>query len=177
LINLLATEAMEPILVALGVPRHAPEQVVTEIERHPITGAIFSGNRHPLRQMTSPVSIVSLAGGELDLFLDIVGRPAVDALGDGEAGAIAVAVTRGLDLVIDDASCGSSSAKCAPIGPLTSCERSTCSLHLAAGSRRIVSRRRSALGACMCRVPDGRGHALSQCDRMGPPGRWSLDDD
>ena len=101
-INLLATEAMEPILVALAVPCHAPEQVVTEIKRHPITGAICTGNRHPLRQMTSPVSIVSLAREELDLFLDIVGRPAVDALGDGEAAAIAVAVTRGLDLVIDD---------------------------------------------------------------------------
>ena len=101
-INLLATEAMEPILVALGIPCHAPEQVVAEIKRHPITGAIFSGKGHPLRQMTSPVSIVSLEGKELDLFLDIVGRPAVDALGDGEAAAIAVAVTRGLDLVIDD---------------------------------------------------------------------------
>ena len=40
LINLLATEAMEPILVALGVPCHAPEQVVTEIKRHPVTGEI-----------------------------------------------------------------------------------------------------------------------------------------
>jgi hypothetical protein len=102
LINLLATEVMEPILVALGVPCHAPEQVVMEVRRHPITGAIFSGDRHPLRQMTSPVSIVSLAGKELDPFLGMVGRPAVDALGDGEAAAIAVAVTRGLDLVIDD---------------------------------------------------------------------------
>ena len=102
LINLLATQAMEPILTALGVPCHAPEQVFSEIKRHPITGAIFSGDTHPLRQMTSPVSIVSLEGKELDLFLNIVGRPAVDALGDGEAAAIAVAVTRGLDLVIDD---------------------------------------------------------------------------
>jgi hypothetical protein len=31
-----------------------------------------------------------------------VGAPAGDALGDGEAAAIAVAVSRGLDLVIDD---------------------------------------------------------------------------
>ena len=34
LISLLTTEAMEPILVALGVPCHAPEQVVTEIKHH-----------------------------------------------------------------------------------------------------------------------------------------------
>jgi hypothetical protein len=101
-INLLATDAMEAILVALGVPCHAPEQVIAEIKRHPVTGAIFAGDRHPLRQATSPVSIVSLEGEELDLFIEIVGRPTVDALGDGEAAAIAIAVTRGLDLVIDD---------------------------------------------------------------------------
>jgi hypothetical protein len=39
---------------------------------------------------------------ELLLFLGIVGAPAGGALGDGEAAAIAVAVSRGLDLVIDD---------------------------------------------------------------------------
>ena len=101
-INLLATEAMELILVALGVQCYAPEQVIAEIKRHPITGVMFAGDRHPLRQMTSPVSIVSLEGKELNLFLEMVSRPAVDALGDGEAAAIAVAVSRGLDLVVDD---------------------------------------------------------------------------
>jgi predicted nucleic acid-binding protein len=102
LINLLATETMEAILYALGAPCHAPEQVILEIKRHPVTGAIFAGDKHPLRRRASRVSIVSLEREELDLFLDIVSRPAVDALGDGEAAAIAVAVTRGLDLVIDD---------------------------------------------------------------------------
>jgi predicted nucleic acid-binding protein len=101
-INLLATDAMGAILVALGVPCHAPEQVIAEIKRHPVTGAIFAGDKHPLRRAASQVSIVSLEGEELDLFIEIVGRPAVDALGDGEAAAIAVAVKRGLDLVIDD---------------------------------------------------------------------------
>jgi predicted nucleic acid-binding protein len=101
-INLLATEAMEDILRALGIPCHAPEQVVTEIRRHPITGTTFATGGHPLRQMSPVVSILSLAGEALDLFLEIVGAPAGDALGDGEAAAIAAAASRGLDLVIDD---------------------------------------------------------------------------
>jgi predicted nucleic acid-binding protein len=102
LINLLATEAMEAILDALAVPCHAPEQVVAEVRRHPVTGVIFPADSHPLRTMSSGVSILSLEGAELDLFLGIVGAPASDALGDGEAAAIAVAVSRGLDLVVDD---------------------------------------------------------------------------
>jgi predicted nucleic acid-binding protein len=101
-INLLATEAMEAILGALAVPCYAPEQVVTEIRRHPATGTTFPAEDHPLRQMSPRVSILSLEGEELDLFLKIVGAPAGEALGDGEAAAIAVAASRGLDLVIDD---------------------------------------------------------------------------
>ncbi|HZL00314.1 MAG TPA: PIN domain-containing protein [Caulobacteraceae bacterium] len=101
-INLLATEAIEAILGALAVPCHAPEQVVAELRRHPVSGAAFHPERHPLRAMAPAVVILSLEGPELDLFLEIVGAPAVDALGDGEAAAIAVAALRGLDLVIDD---------------------------------------------------------------------------
>lgn len=101
-INLLATEAMKAILDALALPCHAPEQVVTELKRHPVTGATFSPEDHPLRQSTSGITIISLQERELDLFLEIVGAPAGDALGDGEAAAIAVAASRGLDLVIDD---------------------------------------------------------------------------
>ena len=101
-INLLATEAIEAILSALAVPCHAPEQVLNEVKRHPTTGATFPADSHPLRQMSPTVSILSLEGADLDLFFEIVGAPAGDALGDGEAAAIAVAVSRGLGLVIDD---------------------------------------------------------------------------
>ena len=102
LINLLATGAMEAILGALAVPCHAPEQVITEVRRHPATGVVFPADSHPLREMSSMLSILSLERAELDLFLEIVGAPVGDALGDGEAAAIAVAVSRGLDLAIDD---------------------------------------------------------------------------
>jgi predicted nucleic acid-binding protein len=101
-INLLATEAMQDILAALAVPCHAPEQVVAEVRRHPVSGVAFTSDRHPLRGMAPMVSILQLEGPDLDLFLEIVGAAAADALGDGEAAAIAVAVSRGLDLVVDD---------------------------------------------------------------------------
>ena len=101
-INLRATEAMERILRALSVPCHAPEQVVAEVSRHPVTGVTFAADNHPLRQMSPRVIILSLEGAEFDVFFDIVGAPASEALGDGEAAAIAVALSRGLDLVIDD---------------------------------------------------------------------------
>jgi hypothetical protein len=102
LINLLATEAMEAILGALAVPCHVPEQVVTGVMRDPVTGTILPADRHPLRKRSSQIFILSLEGVELELFLGIVGAPAGDALGDGEATAIASAVSRGLDLAIDD---------------------------------------------------------------------------
>jgi predicted nucleic acid-binding protein len=101
-LNLMATEAMATILDALAVPCYAPEQVVTEIRRHPGASTTFPAGNHPLRQMSPRVSILSLENKELDLFLEIVGAPSGDALGDGEAAAIAVAASRGLDLVIDD---------------------------------------------------------------------------
>src|SRR5579862_276045 len=101
-IKLLATDALEPILRALAVPCHAPEQVVAEVRRHPVTGVTFLADNHPLRQMSPTVTIVSLDSAELDVFLEIVGAPAGEALGDGEAAAIAVALSRGLDLAIDD---------------------------------------------------------------------------
>jgi len=101
-INLLATEEMESIVAALGLPCHAPEEVVSEVTRHPVSGMIFQPERHPLRAAGSGVSILTLGAAELELFLEIVSAPAADALGDGEAAAIAVAVKRELELVIDD---------------------------------------------------------------------------
>ena len=67
-----------------------------------MTGVAFAADNHPLRQMSSGISIISLDTSELAIFLEIVGAPAPDALGDGEAAAIALAVSRGLDLIIDD---------------------------------------------------------------------------
>jgi predicted nucleic acid-binding protein len=100
-INLLATEAIDAILAALAVPCHAPEQVVGELRRHPVTGMTFPVDDHPLCQMSPWISVLALNDTELDLFLKIVGAPASDALGDGEAAAIAIAASRGLDLVVD----------------------------------------------------------------------------
>lgn len=101
-INLLATEALDEVLDALAVPCLTPEQVITETTRHPVTGLAFSPDDHPLRGLTPRVEVLTLGGAELSLFLDIVGAPAPDALGDGEAAVVAAAVTRGLDVALDD---------------------------------------------------------------------------
>jgi predicted nucleic acid-binding protein len=100
-INLLATQELDAVLNALAVPCHAPEQVLAEIKRDPVTGMPFGPQLHPLRGI-STVSIVPLDSTERDLFLEIVGAAAPDALGDGEAAAIAIAVSRHLDIAIDD---------------------------------------------------------------------------
>lgn len=101
-INLLATEALERIPAALGTSYYAPDHVVSEIKRHPVTNAIFSNENHPLHLLPQIVTIATLDAKELNLFLDIVSAPITDALGDGEAAAIAIAVSRGLDLGVDD---------------------------------------------------------------------------
>lgn len=101
-INLLATETLPDILAAFGGSYYTPEQVVSEITRHPVTNIQFTAEAHPFRSRPPPASIVVLSQKELELFLDIVGGPATSALGDGEAAAISVAVVRGFALAIDD---------------------------------------------------------------------------
>jgi predicted nucleic acid-binding protein len=101
-INLLASQELYEVLRALAVPCHAPEQVIAEIERDPVTGMRFDPQLHPLRRIPARVSIVALEGTERDVFLDIVGASSPDALGDGEAATIAIAASRNLDIAIDD---------------------------------------------------------------------------
>ncbi len=101
-INLLATEAVADLLGALAVPCHVPAQVLGEVTRDPVTRVALPDAGHPLRGHAPALRIAALTADEVDLFLDLVGAPAPDALGDGEAAAIAVAVHRGLDIAVDD---------------------------------------------------------------------------
>lgn len=101
-INLLATEAVADVLSALAVPCLIPAPVLGEVTRDPVTRAALPDFSHPLRRHAPLLTVVDLAGAEVALFLDLVGAPAPDALGDGEAAAIAVAVHRGLDIALDD---------------------------------------------------------------------------
>jgi predicted nucleic acid-binding protein len=100
-INLLATEQPWAILDALGVRCIAPEEVVRELKRHPITQQIYSFENHPLRRQQS-VEVVRLTSAELNIFLTLVSQEPPDALGDGEAAAIAVAQMRQCALALDD---------------------------------------------------------------------------
>ncbi len=100
-INLLASEQPWTIIHALGMHCITPEDVVREVSRDPITRQAYSFEKHPLRRQPN-VEVVKLSDEELDLFVDLVARDSVDALGDGEAAAIAVARMRRCAVALDD---------------------------------------------------------------------------
>lgn len=101
-INMLATEAVADLLGGLAIPCLVPAPVLAEVTRDPVTRATLPDVGHPLRGHAPRLGVVDLTVPEVDLFLDLVGAPAPDAIGDGEAAAIAVAVHRGLDIALDD---------------------------------------------------------------------------
>jgi predicted nucleic acid-binding protein len=100
-INLLATEQPWTIVRALGCTCIAPEEVVGEVRRNPVTQQAYSCEHHPLRKQAN-IEVVRLRGEELDLFLSLVARSSPDALGDGEAAAIAVGRVRRCAVALDD---------------------------------------------------------------------------
>lgn len=100
-INVLATEEAPRIVGALGRDPLVPEQVLAEIKRDPLTKEPFQPGNHPLRTIV-PVQLTHLSDVERETFLALVGAPAGDRLGDGEAAAIAVAAHREASLVIDE---------------------------------------------------------------------------
>ncbi len=100
-INLLATEQPWTILHALGARCIAPEEVLGEVKRNPITQQVYSREKHPLRQQGS-IEIAQLRDKELDLFLSLVSQNSADALGDGEAAVIAIAHVRQCAAALDE---------------------------------------------------------------------------
>lgn len=95
-INLLATGEPWAILSALGYRALAPEQVLDEVVRCPITRRRYDEVKHPFK-ISPNVEVVALAGSEVDDFVAIA-----QSVGDGEAASIAVALARGLPLALDD---------------------------------------------------------------------------
>jgi predicted nucleic acid-binding protein len=100
-INLLATEQPWTILSALNTHCVTPDEVVREVKRDPVTQRSYPQDKHPLRQQPS-VDVVQLEGQELELFFSLVGQDSEDALGDGEAAAIALARLRHYAVALDD---------------------------------------------------------------------------
>ena len=101
-IDVLATGAVADLLGALAASCLISEQVLAEVTRDPVTRGALPDPGHPLREHAPTLSIAALTADEIILFLDLVGMPAPDGLGDGEASAIAVAVHRGLGIALDD---------------------------------------------------------------------------
>lgn len=100
-INLLATGRLWEVVAALPYTCCAPEQVVSEVRRDPITQAVYEADRHPLRDR-SELEITALDGAALDLFLSLVGNDVESSLGDGEAASIAIAAARGCAVALDE---------------------------------------------------------------------------
>jgi predicted nucleic acid-binding protein len=101
-INLLATGMVDRIVRAVGIELYVPEQIYDEITRDPISGIRYDATNHPLRASSGLVTVAKLDARELDLYFDLVSPQSVDALGDGEGAAIAMASSRQFALVIDD---------------------------------------------------------------------------
>ena len=112
-INLLATEQPWKILTALGAHCIVPEAVLREIKRSPVTQQTYSVEKHPLRGKQG-VQVVELSNEELNIFLELVSKDSVDALGDGEAAAIAIAKVRQCELALDDRKARRIVGKCHP---------------------------------------------------------------
>lgn len=100
-LNLLATGKPGEIASQLGRPL-----LIEEISANLLDAASL---RSPFRQDAlgplvdaGVLMIDRLDAAGYDIFLDIAGAPPPDDLGDGEAAALALALTRGADLVVDE---------------------------------------------------------------------------
>jgi predicted nucleic acid-binding protein len=95
-INLVATQQPWAILTALGFRALVAWQVLGEVVRCPVTRKRYDAAKHPFR-ISPNVEIVTLSAVETEHFIDIA-----QSVGDGEAASIALALSRGMPLVLDD---------------------------------------------------------------------------
>jgi predicted nucleic acid-binding protein len=100
-INLLGTGRTWEVIDALPYQCCAPEQVILEVLRDPISGMTYGPMDHPLRDRFQ-LDIVTLHDRSLEIFLSLVGGAPADNLGDGEAAAIAIASVRGCAVALDE---------------------------------------------------------------------------
>jgi predicted nucleic acid-binding protein len=99
-INLVASNYTEGILLALDRPMLVTEDVCAEFKRHPRDGG---SSRQVIENLTNRrrVQITKMSDSQFDVFLRLTGYPPPDDLGDGEAATLACADGIG-SAVIDD---------------------------------------------------------------------------
>jgi hypothetical protein len=100
-LNLLATGQPSEIACHLGRPLLIEEISANLLDAAPLRSPF---RQDALRSVVDAgiVTIERLDAASYDIFLDIVGAPPPDDLGDGEAAALALALARGADLVVDE---------------------------------------------------------------------------
>ncbi len=99
-INLVASNYMEGILLALQRPILITENVCAEFKRHPRDGSSSEQVIETLKNRRR-VQIAKMSNSQFELFLQLTGYPPPDDLGDGEAATLACANGSG-SAVIDD---------------------------------------------------------------------------
>jgi predicted nucleic acid-binding protein len=89
-INLVASNYMEGIILALERPIVVPESVCTEFKRHPRDG---SSSKQVIEALTTRgrIRIGEMSDSQFETFLRLTGHPPPDDLGDGEAATLACA--------------------------------------------------------------------------------------
>lgn len=99
-INLLATQRLADVVLAVQRECLIPPQVLKEIRRDPVTGSSYDEANHPMLKIDA--SVVEMTPAEIQLFLDLVSGTTSARLGEGESACIAVAAERRAVLAIDE---------------------------------------------------------------------------
>jgi hypothetical protein len=97
-INLVASNQMEEILLALACPILIEETVCGEFKRNPRDGSSSKGVIEAL-VARSRLTVVKMSDVQFEMFLRLTGCPPPDDLGDGEAATLACADGAGAAII------------------------------------------------------------------------------
>jgi len=102
LINLIGTDVAPEILRSVGVPVFIVRPAADEVVRDPRKKSTGRERLEELAQ-AGVLQIVELGFSQLERYIELIGAPQPDDLGDGEAATICMAEGAGGAVVLDDA--------------------------------------------------------------------------